>query len=981
MRGPLEQRIGDVWPALDRRAVDLALSRLREVDDSRSATAAAALANLVGSEAAASRLLDAVLGGSPFLADLIIRDPVFALACLKCAPEDVLDDIVAGVATIAGSEEGERAVKKNLRQARSHAALVIALADVAAAWDIMTVCQALTRFADATLVAGVNWLLADAQRAGRFVVNDPGDPGKSSGYVVLAMGKQGACELNYSSDIDLIVLYDPQTAPLKPGQEPTSFFVRLTRRLVGLLQDVTEDGYVFRTDLRLRPDPRATQIAIAYEAAANYYEHMGQNWERAAMIKARPVAGDIALGEEFLDRLVPYKWRKYLDFAAIADVQSLKRQIHAVKGHGTIAVRGHNLKLGRGGIREIEFFVQTQQLIAGGRNPLLRGRGTLAMLDALAEAKWIASQAAHELKEAYLFLRSVENRIQMTADQQTHELPTADEAFACLARFCGFVAPADLERQLRATFEMVQKHYAALFEDTPDLGTDAGSLVFTGGEDDPETIDTLTRMGFRQASEISATIRGWHFGRYAATRSARARERLTEIMPALLTALGGAGDPDQAFLAFDRFLRGLPTGVQLFSLLRANPQLLQLMATILGTAPRLAEELSQRPKVLDAVLDPTFFETMPGADEMRSAIVTAFLGNSGLEDCIDRARLVGKELMFRIGVRVLTETVSAAEAGATWSALADALIGELLVHVRADLEDRHGAMPGGRVAVVAMGKLGGREMTASSDLDLIIIYDANADAEGSDGPRALSVNQFFTRLTQRLIAALSAPTAEGVLYEVDMRLRPSGSKGPVATHIDSFTAYHRESAWTWEKLALTRARVICGDPDFVAEVGNVITATLKVSRDDRTVRADTLDMRRRMLSEFDRKGIWDLKQTRGGLVEIEFISQMLQIIHAHGHPNILQTNTGLALAGLAAEGLLAPADAEVLNQAGTLYHRLTQILRLCLSKPFDPTDAPDDLVRLIAQAAGVPDIASTEALLSETEDFVAAIFDRLVGQI
>ena len=704
-------------------------------------------------------------------------------------------------------------------------------------------------------------------------------------------------ELNYSSDIDLIVLYDPERAALAPGEEPATFFVRLTRRLVGLMQDVTEDGYVFRVDLRLRPDPRATQIAIAYEAAANYYEYMGQNWERAAMIKARPVAGDMALGEEFLARLVPYKWRKYLDFAAIADVQSLKRQIHAVKGHGTIAVRGHNVKLGRGGIREIEFFVQTQQLIAGGRNPSLRGRGTIAMLDALAAAHWIAPEAAHELKEAYGFLRMVENRIQMTADQQTHELPGDEEAFAVLARFCGFQSADDFDRRLRATFETVQGHYVALFEDTPELAADSGNLVFTGGEDDPETIATLTRMGFRQASEVSATIRGWHFGRYPSTRSARARERLTEIMPALIKALAAAADPDQAFLAFDRFLRGLPTGVQLFSLLRANPHLLQLVATILGTAPRLAEELSNHPKVLDAVLDPGFFDAMPDTGEMRAAVAAALAGASDLETCVDRARVVGRELMFRIGVRVLTETVNPAEAGAAWSGLADVVIGELLAHVRADLQARHGIMPGGQIAVMAMGKLGGREMTASSDLDLIVIYGAKADA--SEGPKSLSVNQYFTRLTQRLIAALSAPTAEGVLYEVDMRLRPSGSKGPVATHIDSFTAYHRESAWTWERLALTRARVITGDEAFAAQVRDVIAAALCDRRDAATVRTDTLDMRRRMLAEFGRKGIWDLKHARGGLIEVEFIAQMLQVIHAHEHPGILHTNTERALAALA----------------------------------------------------------------------------------
>ena len=966
-------------PAHDRRAVDLALARLREVNEPDAIAAASGLADLASGDTAAGRLLDAVLGGSPFLADLIIRDPVFALSCMDGAPEDILDAIVGDVADIAASELDEKSVKKRLRQARSRAALVIALADVAGAWDVVAVCGALTRFADAVLTASVDWLLAEAGRAGRLVIGNSGEAGSGSGYVVFAMGKQGACELNYSSDIDLIVLYDPDRAPLAPGQEPSSFFVRLTRRLVGLLQDVTEDGYVFRVDLRLRPDPRATQIAIAYEAAANYYEYMGQNWERAAMIKARPVAGDMALGEEFLERLIPYKWRKHLDFAAIADVQSLKRQIHAVKGHGTIAIRGHNVKLGRGGIREIEFFVQTQQLIAGGRNPTLRGRSTLHMLDALTEAQWIAPETARDLKEAYLFLRMVEHRIQMTADQQTHELPAGEEAFAILTRFCGFADVEEFERQLKTTFELVQGHYVALFEHTPELGTDTGSLVFTGGEDDPETINTLSRMGFRQASEVSATIRGWHFGRYAATRSAHTRERLTEIMPALLAALGGAGDPDQAFLAFDRFLRGLPTGVQLFSMLRANPQLLQLVATLLGTAPRLAEELSSRPKILDAVLDPGFFDAMPGADEMQGAIVTALAGCTHLEECVDRARVVGKELMFRIGVRVLTETVSAIEAGVAWSALADALIGELLVNVRGDIEKKYGTMPGGRVAVVAMGKLGGREMTASSDLDLIVIYDAAA--EESAGARPLSTNQYFTRLTQRLIAALSAPTAEGVLYEVDMRLRPSGNKGPVATSIGSFTAYHLEQAWTWESLALTRARVITGDADFVVQVGDVIAATLQAARDAGKVRTDTLDMRRRMLAEFGSPGVWDLKQVRGGLVEIEFISQMLQIIHARDHPGILQTNTATALKGLADAGLLARADARVLGEAGALYHRLTQILRLCLAKAFKVSEAPDDLVRLVAQAAGVPDIASAEALLGETEHAVAEIFDRIVGAV
>ncbi|MGH6908117.1 MAG: bifunctional [glutamine synthetase] adenylyltransferase/[glutamine synthetase]-adenylyl-L-tyrosine phosphorylase, partial [Aestuariivirga sp.] len=683
---------------------------------------------------------------------------------------------------LAGKIEDQKLFMRALRQAKAKAALLIAAADVSQVWCLDEVTDALTRFADACLAAAVDWLL----------------PGGSQGYAILAMGKHGAFELNYSSDIDLIVLYDVETNCLTPGVEPATFFVRMTKRLVSLLQDVTEDGYVFRVDLRLRPDPRATQVAISVEAAAIYYENMGQNWERAAMIKARSAAGDLALGAEFLDRLKPYIWRKYLDFAAIADVQSLKRQIHAVKGHGVIAVHGHNIKLGRGGIREIEFFVQTQQLIAGGRNPKLRGRSTIAMLDALAGAQWIAPEAARELKDAYRFLRTIEHRLQMVNDEQTHTLPSEAHAFESLARFAGFASSAAFEAKLRATFECVQGHYAALFEDAAQLGTDTGSLVFTGGEDDPETIETLTRMSYRGASEVSATIRGWHFGRYAATRSARAKELLTELMPALLNALARTGDADQAFLAFDRFLGGLPAGVQLFSLLKANPRLLDLVTAILGTAPRLAEQLSRRPKVLDAVLDPGFFGPLPSAEELRCNIASVIPDETPLDEVVDRARVLGKEQAFRIGVRVLSETVSAVDAGMAFSDLAGLLLDRLHRAVSADAERRHGTA-GGRSVVLAMGKLGGREMTAGSDLDLILVYDAD-----------VSASQYFARLTQRFIAAITAPTAEGTLYEADMRLRPSGSKGPVAASLDSFLSYHRDSAWTWEKLALTRARPVCG---------------------------------------------------------------------------------------------------------------------------------------------------------------------------
>ena len=924
------------------------------------------------------QLAGAIAGGSHYLRHLMLRDGAYAARVFAEPAETLLAELLDGVAAAAGIA-GQAEFMRSLRRAKAQASLLIAVADIGGAWPVERVTRALTVFADACLNAAVNWLLRDAAKSGKVAPADAADPSTGCGYAVLAMGKQGAFELNYSSDIDLIVLYDAQANGLAPGVEPATFFVRLTKRLVGLLQEITGDGYVFRVDLRLRPDPRATQVAISVEAAAIYYENMGQNWERAAMIKARAAAGDIALGEAFLDRLRPYIWRKYLDFAAIADVQSLKRQIHAVKGHGEIATFGHNLKLGRGGIREIEFFVQTQQLIAGGRNPKLRGRSTLAMLDALAEAKWIAPATARELHDAYRFLRVIEHRVQMVNDEQTHVLPRDPAGFESLARFSGFDSGSQFEAKLRACFECVQGHYAALFEDASQLASDTGSLVFTGGEDDPETIETLSRMGFKGASEVSATIRGWHFGRYGATRSSRAKELLTELMPALLAALARSGDADQAFLAFDRFLGGLPSGVQLFSLLKANPRLLDLLATILGTAPRLAEQLSRRPKVLDAVLDPGFFGPLPTHDELNNAIGLVIPPDVPLDEAIDRARVLGKEQSFRVGVRVLSETVSAADAGRAFSDLAGLLLQRLHAAVSSDTARRHGVVAGGRSAVIAMGKLGGEEMTAGSDLDLIMVYDAPPASEMSDGAKPLSLNQYYARLTQRLISAVTAPTAEGVLYEVDMRLRPSGSKGPVAASLDAFRDYQRDCAWTWERLALTRARPVCGDASLMAELDAAIAHALCLPRDAVATRADVLDMRKLMLREQGASGPWDIKRVRGGLVEVEFIAQTLQLIHAPGKPSVLDTNTMRALGKLAAAGLLASAEGEALRQACVLYYRLTQVLRLCLTDAYIPAGSPSGLNRILASAAASPDIATAEALLVDTQSRVAEIFDRLIG--
>jgi glutamate-ammonia-ligase adenylyltransferase len=520
-----------------------------------------------------------------------------------------------------------------------------------------------------------------------------------------------------------------------------------------------------------------------------------------------------------------------------------------------------------------------------------------------------------------------------------------------------------------------------LFKDAEDLGTEAGSLVFTGGEDDPETLETLTRMGFKRVSEIAAMVRSWHFGRYSATRSAKAREILTEIMPALLTSLARSGDADQAFIAFDRFLAGLPAGVQLFSLLKSKSGLLDLIGIILGAGPRLAQELSQRPKVLDAVLDPGFFTSLPKASEIANLLAEAVPPETELDEAIDRVRVVAKEQAFRIGVRILSETVSAAEAGGAFSDLADMVLAHLHAAVTRKMLRRHGRVAGGRSAVIALGKLGGREMTAGSDLDLILIFDHDDDAEASDGKRPIWPGQYFTRLTQRLIAAVTAPTAEGVLYEIDMRLRPSGNKGPVATSLASFIDYHRDHAWTWESLALTRARVVAGDPALADKVGAVIREALCRPRDMAKITTDAIDMRRLMHKENAAYGTWDIKRSQGGLVDIEFIAQYLQIAHAHRLPDILQVTTVRALDRLIANGLIADEDGHTLKEGCLLYQRLTQVLRLCVTGPYDPKSVPTGLNRIVASASAMPDIGSAEALLAETQGRVAALFAKIVGRL
>lgn len=925
-------------------------------------------------------LLAGIICNSSYLRDLMMQDPVRLLEIVSDTPESRLASILEKAREAEAEEEA--GITRDLRLLKQDLALTLGLADICGAIGLNRVTNALAGFADAALTAAIRFCLKDLTRRGKFEPKDPGKPELDSGLIVLAMGKHGANELNYSSDIDLIVLYDPDKAPMAGSAEAPVEFVRLTRRLVKIMQDRTADGYVFRTDLRLRPDPGATPLAMSVPAALVYYESLGQNWERAALIKARPCAGDIPAGDAFLKEITPFIWRKYLDFAAIADVQSIKRQIHMHKGHGAIAVAGHNVKLGRGGIREVEFFVQTQQLIAGGRNPALRGRRTLDMLEALTETDWIRPQARDEMGAAYNFLRTVEHRIQMLNDEQTQLLPKDEEGLTRVAALMGFDTLNAFETELLSHFRKVQHHYSELFEDEPALASETGNLVFTGDDHDPDTLETLSKLGFQQPGEAAGIVKSWHFGRYPCTRSTKARERLTEMHPVLLNALAATDNADAALRAFDSFMAKLPAGVQLFSLLRSNPQLLTLLATTMGAAPRMADTVSKRVHVLDAVLDPAFFGAMPSVEEFRVGLDRTLSQSQFYEEALDRARIFAQEQQFLIGLRLISDTLSADRVGFALARLAEVVVDRLMTQVVDHVGESHGTVPGGDVAVLAMGKLGGREMTAASDLDLILLYEAPEDVKQSDGKRPLAISQYYTRLTQRLVTALSAPTAEGALYEVDFRLRPSGNAGPLATNLDGFISYQKKEAWTWEHMALTRGRVIASTSEaYAKKISDSICGTLVQPRDIQKLADDVRSMRAKIEKEKGTKDVWDLKQVAGGLVDIEFIAQFLQLAYAHETQDVLAQGTEQALEKLRDAGKLDNGDAGLLLEALRLYHRLTQVLRLALSGKFVPAEAPRGVLDLLLQASGSPAFERLEAELGELQQQVRAVFERLVGPV
>ena len=918
-----------------------------------------------------------VLGASPFLWRICVAEPR-RLACFlevdsKSAAERQFQLLLQETRDAVDVTD-RNLLMAQLRETRRRVALLTALADLRALWNLEEVTEALSRFADVCLETTLSWLLADAHRRG-----DLTEPvaAQRCGLTLLGMGKYGSRELNYSSDIDLIALYAPEVAPLAEHVQEKNFFVRITRDLAQILHTPTALGHVFRVDLRLRPDAGSSAVAISVPAAESYYESVGRNWERAAFIKASVVGGDKDVGIDFLHALRPFVWRKFLDAETIRDIHLMKEQTHALKrAKDADSGQGYDIKRGAGGIRAIEFFVQAQQLIAGGKDESLRVQTTCGGLMALVRAGWIDNDTARDLIKEYHFLRMLEHRIQMMNDEQTHALPRSVEEMDSLARFIGYEDGVALWKGISERLDKVERLVSGLFNKKTSKPEEAPEMVFPALEDDPTTLEKLSAMGFADTEKVSGIVREWFHGNLPVVSSEHERNLLGGIAPVILKTAAANVEPDASLTNFDTLLRALPPEMQLFSLLDTNPKILKFLIQICSSAPRLANYLGRNISAIDSIIDPG---AMPKAEELLESFQTRVASAGSFNDKLDTVRECVYETRFRLGMQLLGARLSPRNAGQHYSDLGCAVIQTflpLVVEEEARIlreknpsENPEDELDPETPVVVAMGKLGSGEMSPESDLDIIVIYDEEIVGDDST---------WFQRVAQKLIAALSIPTIGGKLFTVDMRLRPFGASGPIATSLARFRDYQRDHAWTWEHMALTRAKAITGGAVSCGRVNDSVREILCRRRNPVILAADVADMRARMWKENPSRDPWELKHVRGGLIDMEFISQYLQLAHAHETPALLQANNRDAFEKFGEVGVLPKEESEMLVRHWDLLHGLTQALRICIEGKVKIEEIPEDFHPLLAHAGGVDSFEALSQHLIESQKQIHHLFEKLV---
>ena len=857
------------------------------------------------------------------------------------------DDVAAALTLARALGEAEPTPARRLRTERRALSLAVAIGDLAGLLSLEEVMATLSDFADKALDLAIRSAIAE---------RSPGE--EVRGFAALALGKQGSRELNYSSDIDPVLIFDPDTLPRRAREEPVEAAVRIARRVVALLQAPEDGGHVLRVDLRLRPAPEASPLALPLNAAISYYESAALPWERAAFIRARAAAGDIALGQAFLSAIRPFVWRRSLDYGAITEIRAISRRIRAHHSQGQLPGPGYDLKRGRGGIREVEFFAQIHQLIFGGRTPELRAPATLDALAALAAAGRIGAGEGADLAAAYRLYRTIEHRLQMVEDQQTHRLPPQRDVLDNVARLGGYADGDALIAALCPHIERVGGIYDSLEpEREPGLAVDPAGLEMR-----------LTELGFADPAHGAKRIAEWRGGGVRALRSPAAQEALERLLPNLIAAFGRSADPMHALRRFDEMLGRLPSALNLLRLLDARPQLARLLGDILSLAPTLADALGKRPALLDGLIDASALERVGDVEELAASFAGAGDRADDYQSLLDSVRERVGERRFAQGAQIVAAARDPLEVSHGYGRIAEAAL-EVLAHATvAEFEATHGKVPDAELLVLALGRFGGGALTHASDLDIVYLFSGDYRTE-SNGRRALGATHYFNRLAQRVSAALSVPTAAGPLYEVDTRLRPSGTQGLLAVSLDSFARYQRENALTWEHMALTRARPVFGSAESRSRLQAIVGETLGRERDEQRLVADAAKMRADMALHKPPAGLWDVKLIDGGLVDLEFCVHVTQLRTYSGFTPRL----GDAIDALIAARLL-PAE---LAPAHALLSRLLVTLRLVSPS----SDEPPPLARgLVAQACAQPDWPALVEAYAAARQSVRAAWGRIVAE-
>jgi [glutamine synthetase] adenylyltransferase / [glutamine synthetase]-adenylyl-L-tyrosine phosphorylase len=883
--------------------------------------------------------IERAMVNSPFLANLIENAPDL----MRHIKSGNFDSALAAAFTVPTDNIAER-----LRKIRQGVALITAIADLSGAWDLTRVTKTLSDFADIALETAIAAAFEERYDC------------EARGFTVIALGKHGGQELNYSSDIDPIFLFDPRALPHHEREEPQEAAVRIGKRVIELLQDRDENGYVFRVDMRLRPSPEISPIVISINGAISYYESSALAWEQAAFIRARVCAGDTALGHYFLDSIKSFIWRKSLDFGQLKNIQKMSAQIRDHYSKGQKFGPGYDLKRGRGGIRECEFFAQAHQLIHGGRGPKLRVADTREALVALAEAKWIDAGQAAALSESYEYLRTIEHRLQMVNDRQTHSLPDNAERCDVVARLHGLPDGAALLASLQPHIKRVSAIYSELAKDE-----NGGPLPLA--EEGLPLSDQLLSIGFGDPDPVAQRIARWRSGKLRAIRSPAARDAFEAVLPAMMEAFVASPDPERALARFDNVIDALPSAVNFFLLLEARPKLRELVANILSYAPTLADALGRRAELLDGLIDSSALDLPEGASALADAMRAKTEGMD-YQTLLDQVRIFVGEQHFALGVQLIEAQHDPLDVAHGYAHLAEAALNVLTEATIAEFETAHGKVAGGELVILALGRLGGESQTHASDLDLVLLFTGSFETE-SDGNKPLGATQYFNRLAQRIVAALSVPTASGALYEVDTRLRPSGEKGLLCVSLDSFERYQQQEAWTWEHMALTRARPVYGSSAAKVAAQGIIDNVLAQPRDLEKLRADVDKMRRDMDLHKPPKGELDFKLLPGGLVDSEFVIHMLQLSHvARSVPQLGQAITLLTEAGALPENY---------NPADAFLSRFLFILRLVAPDchvPSEPTQ------RLIAQILKHDDWPSLMEAVAKARAIILDAWNKYLPQ-